>query len=82
MVTGTDHIRAMKDQAEHSHQCKFEPLTLSKFDPSKKMFQGLPKRIETDTTSLQTDNDLERRKRAEQLAFSIRIWFSQWWSVT
>jgi hypothetical protein len=32
----TNHIRAMKDQVEHSHQCKLEPLISSKFDPSQR----------------------------------------------
>ena len=73
---GTDRIRAMKDQVEHSHQRKLEPLTLSKFDPSKRTPKVYPKGIETEATSLQTYNDQENRnfsKSAQKAPRSFQI---------
>jgi hypothetical protein len=83
MVIGPDHIRAMKDQVEHSHRCKLEPLTLSKFDASKRSPKVYPNGIKTETTSLRSDNDEESRNflKARRTGMFF-ILFSHWLSVT
>jgi hypothetical protein len=68
MVTGTDHIHAMKDQAEHSHRCKLEPVISSKFDPSKRSPKAYPKGLKPRPLTCRRTMIRKSRMRAEQLA--------------
>ena len=45
MVTGTDHIRTMTDQAEHSHWCKLDRDGKVRFGP---VLQGIFENPEPD----------------------------------